>query len=253
LRNPVKISLLLLLAILPGFPAFNASATTYYVDVNSTNPTPPYTNWSIASTDIQSAINQTTNGDLVLVNPGVYQTGEEITGLFTNGVLIADPITVQSVSGPLVTTIEGYPIANTNGIRCVFMTNGASLTGFSIVGGNVPGSMANGGGIFCLSSNDIVSNCVITACSAGNGGGGYLGSYYNCIISNNFATDYGGGICLGGGSVMYNCLVYNNTFNLMGGGGVYCIGIDCFMDNCTIVQNHGNLGGPGGAGVYGGS
>jgi hypothetical protein len=45
------------------------------VDVNSPNPSPLYKSWSIALTDIQNAGNQITNGDLALVNSGVYQSG----------------------------------------------------------------------------------------------------------------------------------------------------------------------------------
>ena len=42
------------------------SASTLYVDLNSTNPTAPYTNWATASLDIQSAIDVSTDGDEVI-------------------------------------------------------------------------------------------------------------------------------------------------------------------------------------------
>ena len=75
MRPFLKIHCLGLLALFLGFFAFPAAATTYYVDINSPNPTPPYNSWTTAATNIQNALSQTANGDLVLVNPGIYQSG----------------------------------------------------------------------------------------------------------------------------------------------------------------------------------
>src|ERR1044071_4549846 len=52
--------------------AINGSASVLYVDVNGTNPTPPYTNWAIAATNIQDAVDLANAGDTVLVTNGVY-------------------------------------------------------------------------------------------------------------------------------------------------------------------------------------
>ena len=46
-----------------------------YVDVNSTNATPPYTNWAIAARDIQAAVDAAVAGDEILVTNGNYVTG----------------------------------------------------------------------------------------------------------------------------------------------------------------------------------
>lgn len=46
---------------------FSNSAATLYVSLGSTNPTPPYTNWATAATNIQDAIEASADGDLILV------------------------------------------------------------------------------------------------------------------------------------------------------------------------------------------
>jgi len=191
---------LLFTAFLSAFLAIPVHATNYYVDINSTYPIPPYTNWATASTDIQSAVNQTTNGDLVLVNPGAYQTGGEMVNGYglTNRVVITNAITVQSVNGPGYTIIEGYQVPNlTNGssaVRCVYLNNNATLVGFTLTNGATLSfgdavNVESGGGVFCPStSGGAVSNCVFIGNNAYNeGGGAYGGTFTDCMFLENSA------------------------------------------------------------------
>src|SRR5262245_60194104 len=50
-------------------------ATVHYVDVNSTNATPPYSSWSTAATTIQDAVDGALAGDEIIVTNGIYSTG----------------------------------------------------------------------------------------------------------------------------------------------------------------------------------
>ena len=83
----MKTTLLRFLGLATLLVALSSSASTHYVDVKSTNPIPPYTNWATAANVIQDAVDAATTGDTVLVTNGVYATGgKAVYGLMTNRV-----------------------------------------------------------------------------------------------------------------------------------------------------------------------
>ncbi len=173
--------------------ALRAGATTFYVNASNAAPSAPFTNWPTAAADIQSAIDAATDGDLILVTNGLYNTGGRAVNGYalTNRVAVTKSITIQSVNGPTVTVIQGYQMQSvTNGdsaIRCAYLTNGAVMIGFTLTNGatRVITSFSDndiaGGGALCESTSAILSNCVIVANSAyGFGGGTYSGTLNNC-------------------------------------------------------------------------
>jgi len=70
--------------------ASSALATTHYVDLNSSNPTPPFTDWTTAATNIQDAFDVAIDGDSILVTNGIYQTGGKTSADGTTNRLIVD-------------------------------------------------------------------------------------------------------------------------------------------------------------------
>jgi hypothetical protein len=234
---------------------FNTQATTHYVDANGINPISPFTDWSTAATNIQDAIDASTDGDLIVVADGVYATGGRVVyGALTNRVVINKAVTVQSVNGPGLTTIQGYQIpagstAYSNNVRCVYMTNDAVLSGFTIVNGATLATSAStdrtnvisGGGVYCESASSVLTNCVLSEnlCygqnSSAGGGAVFQGSLNNCIISNNMIStnvlSYG---AKGGGalrSILNDSLIADNSASF-GGGAAYSI-----LNRCSVVGN----------------
>jgi hypothetical protein len=111
-----------------AIPVFGA---THYVDLNSTNAMPPYTTWATAATNIQDAVGTAAAGDVVVVTNGMY----------LGGLAVNTPLTLLSAKGPQVTVLNGGGTK-----QCAVLTDGASLTGFTLTNGS--SGFMHGGGEF---------------------------------------------------------------------------------------------------------
>jgi hypothetical protein len=127
-----------------------AGAATLHVSLLSTNPVGPYADWSTAATNIQDAVNAANPGDTVLVTNGVYQTGGSMVNSQppTNRVAVTRMIRLVSVNGPAATAIQGYQmpgvVNGASAVRCVYLTNGAVLAGFTLTNGATYSYLAGG-------------------------------------------------------------------------------------------------------------
>ena len=76
-----------------------------------------------------------------------------------------------------------------------------------------------GGGLACLGSSPVITNCT---------------------FSNNSNNSFGGGVAnaFGGSPVITNCLFVNNTVGVFGGGGgLYSQDVSMTLTNCTFSGN----------------
>ena len=179
----------------------------------------------------------------MIVTNGMYATG--ITAApFTqslNRIVATNAITVLSVNGPRVTTLDGACE-----VRCAYLGNGTVLSGFTLTNGTASGS-GYGGGVYAMGA--VVSNCVVCNSYASSGGGGaYGGSFYNCQLIGNSAY-YGGGLYRPG--ALTSCTIGNNYSSTYGGGSYNAGNFgDGTFDNCLFTGNSAsNLAGA----CYGGT
>jgi hypothetical protein len=232
---PLRIGLGLKAALALFAVSGNAVAVVHYVSPVSPAPAAPYTTWASAATNIQDAVDAAGPGDTILVTNGVYATGGRAFGSpLTNRVTINKPLLVESVNGPLVTVIQGNRTIGNGAVRCVYLTNNATLIGFTLANGgthNTGTSLEqNGGGAWCERSNAVISGCIFT---------------------NNTANGSGGGACNG---ILNNCLLLGNSAS-SGGAVAVDVAVVAILNNCTIVSNSASTGGGGLAslGITGGS
>ncbi|NLB54965.1 MAG: hypothetical protein GX811_04230 [Lentisphaerae bacterium] len=242
------------LSVLVLMTATVSQAATFYVDVNSSNPLPPYDSPSTAAITIQDAIDVASAGDIILVEPGTYDTGSTLNtpgqwdvNSISNRVYINKAVIVRAISeDPADTIIKGAPDEESdNGcgdssIRGVELVAGAQLIGFTVMDGytrtNTYGGGRGGGAL--LGNNAIVSNCVFIGNGAYVGGGVYGGSVYNCIIQENSSLNSGAGVY---GSAVYNSHILKNTSLLHGGGGYGGSYFNCVIEENVTTQTGGGL------------
>jgi hypothetical protein len=235
-------------------------ADTVYV-ASSGSDTPPYDTWAKATPSLLTGLSAAENDDVVMVTNGTYTAPLQAFLVNTN-------IALESVNGPRQTIIQG------GGGRCLYI-RGGYVDGFTIRNGTAPGE--HGGGV-SIRDYGYLENCIVTGCSAANGGGIYAtnGMIRGCIIKLNQAVTSGGGIYAyythiidsqiaendggqgyGGGvymddSYLYSSAVRNNTNanSAMAGGGVAVFGHSEII-NCRIKDNL-TRGWFGGGGIYAG-
>ena len=220
--------------------------------------TPPYITWETAATNIQDAIDACPAGGTVLVAPGTYDVGaSEINGAASR-VMAVKPLRIIAQSDdPAQTVIAGAGPLGSNAVRCVYLVEGAELTGFTLTNGftRLTGFReysGSGGGAWC-EPGAVLSNCVVSGCQADYYGGGvYDGTLYNCeVLGNKVIREDANNESVGGGlynADTYYCLVAGNTATGMSGWQGYGGGAGNGAHYRTVFTN--NQAGYYGGGLY---
>lgn len=241
--------------------------------------------WNINTSDkyynIQDAINDSNNSDVIVVTVGVH------TGSGNRDIeFLGKAITLQSIdpnnfdivaatiidpNGSEYEPHRGFHFRNgedansvlagltiTNGrycfdggaIRC-FNTSSPTIRN-CIITQNF--SQGRAGGIYCDTSSPTIRNCIITNNVATRGYGGAIACFYdssptiaNCVIANNIAQGdghHGGGVCCHDHSdaLVANCIVTGNSAGHRG-GGLYAYWSSPTFVNCTVIGNMALEGG----------
>lgn len=175
---------------------------------------------------IQTAIEASNNGDMVLVYPGRY---------IENIDYIGKSITVCSLEASTndSTYISSTIIDGNQSGSCVAFRNSeqnATLRGFTISNGTgytVYDELHRGGGILLNQVSQInITNCHITNNKAGSGGGIFSikssMTFSGLQIYNNYSGSQGGGITLVGVSSHYPTLVFDPA------------------NRCSVYSNYGS-------------
>jgi hypothetical protein len=257
-----RIALTVLLLVVAASSQSSARTWNVYEDGSGDAPT------------IQAAIMMASDGDEILVHPGVYENDRlhfmgkaiwvhSVAGLGETEIKLTD-----GLWGSMVRFVDGE-------------TRDAKLEGFTLrgqgwtetdFGGGILVTNSSptirdcvitqmwawiGGGVFCegSGSNPLFERCAIEWNEAINGAGlfAYDGAFpeiRQCRFMRNEAQLFTGGIhAVEAGFLLQECLLIGNRTWILSGataGAIYCVGAEGFVvEGCTIIRNRSESGAAG--------
>ncbi|MDP1622542.1 MAG: T9SS type A sorting domain-containing protein [Bacteroidales bacterium] len=212
---------------------------------------------------IQAGIDASSNGDTVLVDPGIYLEHLNLNG--KNIVLCSWYITTGNSAYIASTVIDG---GNTGRVVTIdqWETSSCRIVGFTIQHGNSSSEPppSYGGGVSILNASPQVLNCIIRNNYAPGYGGGLsvygpdsYAKVMNCSILDNTSDSFGGGVFMGDcnpEAEIISCVISGNTITCAcswngGGGGVNLYHTGKLV-NCLITNNSAPNSPAGGGGIH---
>lgn len=204
----------------------------------------PFTNLESAATNIQAALDVAMDGANVWLDDGTYQVDDTI--------FHHRPVAMKSIHGKESTILDGLgqrtiielwnPAARVEGVRIVngSGTAGGGIAAFGggcIADASVVSNIARtGGGIYGLGAV-CITNCEIAYNVATPGTGGGLeiagGEVVLSRVFQNRSGNFGGGLCLRGGTVFSTSFIHNQG---SAGGAIFVSGMG-MIDRCVVISN----------------
>ena len=200
--------------------------------------------WGAPFCTLQQAINSSTNGDVLMALPGVYDERIDFAGR---------NISLKSA----VNTGSGTTIIDGGGSGPVvrFQNNesrNARLEGFTVRNGHASGGQA--GGIAIAGASPTIQGCRVAGNDSSDFGGGASTRnnshplFRDCVFEGNHADDFGGAMILDGGSAELNrCRFVANTSGDSGGALYGRNGANGVLTRCVFAGNEALSGDGGGA------
>jgi hypothetical protein len=212
----------------------------YYVNGESSAANPDGRSWESAYADLQSAVDAAfaAGGGEVWVAAGTYTATTDPVLTMKEGVALYGGFagTESELEArdweSRVTVIDGENIR-----RCVNGVRDARLDGFTITNGRSD----RGGGMFIgAGANPVVTNCIFTENFAEEEGGGIFNlgepTVENCNFAGNIA-EIGGGMFNRGTTLTVVASHFTANFARVAGGGMYNEAASPVVKNCGIVAN----------------
>lgn len=249
-----RVGMAALIALASVVLALPSRASTWYVDAAAA-PGGDGSSWEKAFNGIQEATDNATDGDTIIVAPGVYPQQERLVIPAEVVLRSKDPADRATVDRTILSeayiyfngTISGFTIcggALAPGPRALAIINNVICHGHGIrfrgaasplICGNLIFGNSNdyGGGIWCdpWCSPAILNNVIVGNRAELYGGAIFLTDETSPLIANNTIVGnsaglYGGGIYAWPGSspIITNCIIWDNGDDLFGCSATYsCI------------------------------
>jgi len=193
--------------------------------------------------DIQSAIDDANDADVIVLSPGVYDDPNDREIDFGG-----KAITLRSID-PYDPNIVAATIIDPNGAGRAFHFHSDEEPNSIVSGLTIRNGYAEyGGGIYCeQSSSPTIQHCVIEDNEATAYGGGIFcigasnAQILFCTIADNSAPSGGGIVCAMAVPTIQDCVIHSNhsTQGFLGwGGGIVCYALASpLIQRCYISDN----------------